>query len=160
MRANTEIVRIEGLEELARHFDRVQPETLLPKIMRGVVQETKKVAEKAPKPSSGSPRWTSIRQKRWYHWARKNAGLALRYARLVDPWSKQLEKNWKTSVESSGQIGRVYNETPYAQYVYGDAQQGFHKDTGWKNLQGIVMAAKDKVMRRMAEDLKDFLEKL
>lgn len=79
-------------------------------------------------------RWTSSRQRRAVMAKLRKAG-NLPYQR-----THELSHGWRVDYTETadGGILTAGNETPYASFVVGDDQQGFHKDTGWLKAPDIL----------------------
>lgn len=87
----------------------------------------------------GSPnypiRWTSERQRRFVMAKLKREG-NLPYRRthgLVNAWEAEFNPQ-------TGEV-TVSNPVPSAVYVVGEQQQGFHRDTGWRDYEDVLADA-------------------
>ena len=87
---------------------------------------------KYPGPVRYPIQWASERQRRYYFWMRRKAGLSLQYVRGSDAMSQRLGASW--AVTRSGQLAwTVGTRATYARFVQSAAnQQPFHSNTGWK----------------------------
>ena len=147
-------IEIQGWESAMGKVARLLPAVWMEAAMTEAVAIVKKKVQEYPPLSEGHPRWTSERQHRWYRWARKAQGLPLAYSRGSDPWSKQLKDHWQSKVSKGGQEGEVRNQTPYGLYVMGEAQQGFHRSTGWKTIEQIARDIAPDVNRAFVKAMK------
>jgi len=81
-------------------------------------------------------RWTSEKQRRYVMWKlRKENNLPYRR-------THKLSQSWRVvALIPAAGVAQILlrNDTPYATFVQGGDQQGFHKDTGWKRLDTDVL---------------------
>jgi len=124
-------LRIEGLDQLRRKLGRgVEPAISVATLAIG--KEVKTEIARGPGPSHSPVIWASEKQRRWYFRWRRKKDLPLKYTRLSDPMSQQLEHKW--GVAKYGQIGaKVFTGVRYAPWVQSkERQTAQHKATGWR----------------------------
>ena len=75
-------------------------------------------------------KWASEKSRRWYFWARREAGLSPEYVRGSDPWSQRLSDSWTVARrKTSATLG---SRAMYAPYVASEEfQTEQHAATGF-----------------------------
>ncbi len=123
-------VRIEGLGRVLAKLN-TDWGSVLTNITWSIGELIRNEMARYPGPRSGPVRWTSERQRRFYHAMRREKGLSLVYTRRTDPMSQDLGAGW--TVDRYGAHGAVVAaHASYAPYVQSHTvQQRFHADTGW-----------------------------
>jgi hypothetical protein len=159
---------VTGLDEVLQHFGNpIAPHIQHASMM--IAEELKAYLVAEPKQrQSGPVQWASARQRRWWHWARRQAGLPLEYTRHSDPWSQDIQAKW--AVKTDGPLGAIVGtEVTYAGWVVsaernglGQIQQPMHAATGWTTDRSAVeqlqqSGAADKIL---AQAVADFVKKL
>lgn len=152
-------VVIEGWDALRRKLGQDFGPTI-----RGITfaigKQLRKTIRVAPKKTGGPVAWASVRQRIWYHAARRKQGLALEYTRRSDSWSERLEDSW--AVRNVGQFDAVVeNGATYGAYVQRDprhgegiVQQPMHAVTGWiTDMQAIDEVNKSGKPEHIARDM-------
>lgn len=89
-----------------------------------------------PGPPIHPIRWTSVRQQRGY-FASKGFGRGIPSKRGSPP---AVTAGWHGEFipTSDGGIMALTNEEPHVDYVQGFRAQGFHRDTGWVQLEDVL----------------------
>ena len=116
-----------GLEKLERALGGFDAEQALAPVRRHILEEMKRQLATPPPRPSYPLRWGSARQawyvKRVLGWGGKRGA----YRR-----SGRLERGWAIVGDA------LVNRVPYADYVQGEGQQPFHRDTGWTTAQEVI----------------------
>ena len=107
-------------------------------ILRGkmgvLTNEALKKLTTVPGPPKRPIRWTSDRQRRAF-FASDGFGGGIPTRRtnaIVNAWKAELEQT------SDGNILRLSNDNPGMPFLQGELQQGFHKDTGWVQVDDVA----------------------
>jgi hypothetical protein len=105
-------------------------------------------------------RWTSDRQRRYVMAKLRRMG-NIPYQRtgaFVEAWVIDWNLDLYEGLFSVRNTARTDKGQPLEQYVTGDRQQGFHKDTGWYQSQDILadalVEAEDEMINLWAETMK------
>lgn len=132
--------QLEGIEELARRLG----VDLKPAIRAATFAVGELVRGKIAKyPTKHTPiQWSSVKQQRWYHAMRKQAGLPANYTRQSDPMSQRLGASWTT--EHHGDTDAIVGtRVTYAKWVQSaDFQWQQHAASGWVTDKQAVEAVK------------------
>lgn len=84
-----------------------------------------------PKGSNQPVKWSSLKQRRFYHAMRQKAGLPLQYTRQSDPMSQRLGASW-TTAHHGDTDAVVGTRATYAKWVQSaESQWQQHTATGW-----------------------------
>jgi len=150
-------VEIEGWAELQRKLGQ-NFVPVIRSITLKVARQLQRIIGVEPGPRVGPVPWTSMKQKIWYHHARKKAGLPLQYTRNSDPWSQRIKDSWDS--RNVGQFdAEVRAGATYAVYVQKDPrlppphQQPMHAETGWiTDLQAIDKLNRSGDVQNIARD--------
>ena len=95
-----------------------------------VAAAIKQVIRPYPGPSHSPVIWPSDKARRYYFAMRRKDNLPLKYTRLTDPWSKQIQNNWTIQRDNtSATLGNRASSAPWV--VSDEFQTEQHEATGW-----------------------------
>jgi len=79
-----------------------------------------------------------------YLWAASKSGaIDIPYRRGVSPGSERMGLRWEISARNGGLTQVIGNNAGYINYVQGDEQSVYHRETGWKKVEDIVDDERD-----------------
>ena len=146
---------LEGVEELAKRLG-VDLRPALRAATFAVGEQLRGKIARYPGPSSLPVKWSSVKQQRFYHAMRREAGLPLKYTRQSDPGSQRLGPSWTT--EHSGDTDAVVGtRVTYAKWVQSSEMQWQqHAASGWVTDKQAIEQVKesgvvDKILRDAVE---------
>jgi len=140
--ANSQRVKVEGLQKLINKIDKLQPPQSTRIKRRAMDKSVKLVRADVAKYPAQRPPANS------YSWYERGFGTRTTTG-LAYPTSETLGRRWTDDVSGDGNKGTVGNNATYAQWVQDeDHQTQLHKATGWPTVQ--------KVIRDRSGDILDF----
>lgn len=89
-----------------------------------------------------------------YLWAASKAGdIEIPYRRGLSPGSERMGLRWDMDSRNSGLTQVIGNSSSYINYVQGDEQSVYHRETGWQKIEDIVEDEADNVMSIIAGEV-------
>lgn len=82
---------------------------------------------------------------RFLHAASRSGDIDIPYRRGVSPGSQRMGLRWEVKPQSGGLMQVIGNNTGYINYVQGDEQSIYHRETGWEKIEDIVDDERDNV---------------
>ena len=123
-------VSVVGIEKLLKDLN-VPLDPVLRDITFAVGELVRSEIAVDPGPSHQRVIWASERQRRYYFWMRREAGLSPGYSRGNDDMSQSLRNSWTISHHGSTDA-IVDNKASYGPWVQNEIYQtAQHKATGW-----------------------------
>lgn len=121
---------VEGLDELLKRLG-VNLKPVLSVVTFAVGEQVRGKVATYPKGSHQPVKWSSLKQRRFYHAMRREQGLPLKYTRNSDPMSQRLGASWATAHHGETDAV-VMPKATYAQWVQGSTTQWQqHAASGW-----------------------------
>lgn len=107
----------------------------IPRIRRRALKKLHQEPPRRSYPNDYPLKWTNDKQRRKY-FATNGFGRGIPYRR-----TGKLVEAWEVKVQISGDDGTitVENSSPSAQFVIGDRQQQFHRNTGWYQADDLLL---------------------
>lgn len=93
------------------------------------------------------------RQKRFLWAASKASDIEIPYRRGLSPGSERMGMRWDIEVRNSGLTQVIGNSSSYINYVQGDDQSVYHRETGWQKIEDIVDDEEENVLGIIAGEV-------
>jgi hypothetical protein len=147
-------IEVQGLDRLQSRLAQMgqSVDPMLANMTRAVGEVLRDELKTYPVRTPSHPlNWKSQKQRRFYFAMRREKGLEYGYVRRVDDMSQNLGASWVVQQEGKTNA-KVGTRVTYARYIQSaDAQQPFHKDTGWiTDVEAIDKVERSGAIQRIA----------